>query len=83
MRTAVWQSCVQVLEKVLSPVLKPIASIFWVGLSYHLWLLLSRCISLTWLLDFYRDFYLCQGQGAQRVASTYGWVTIVIFSMVK
>jgi hypothetical protein len=68
---------------VLPPVLKPIASIFWVGLSDQLWLLLAWCISLAWLLDCYQDSSLCQGQGARRVASAYGWVTIVILSMVK
>jgi hypothetical protein len=82
-RTAVWQSCAQVLEKVLPPVLKPIASIFWVGLSDQIWLRLSWCIILAWLLYFHQDFSLYQGQGAQRVASAYGWVTIVILSMVK
>jgi hypothetical protein len=82
-RTAVWQSCAQVLEKVLSPVLKLIAFIFWVGLSYQLWLLLAWCNSLAWLLDCYQDSSLYQGQGAWRVASAYGWVTIVILSMVK
>jgi hypothetical protein len=82
-RTAVWQSCAQVLGKVLPLVLKPIASIFLVGLFDQLWLLLSWCISLAWLLDCYQDSSLCQGQGARRVASAYGWVTIVILSMVK
>ena len=81
--TAVWQSCAQVLEKVLPLDLKPIASIFWVELSDQLWLLLAWSISLAWLLDCYQDSSLCQGQGAQRVASAYGWVTIVILSMVK
>jgi hypothetical protein len=53
------------------------------GLSDQLWLLLSWCINLAWLLDCYQDSSLCQGQGAWRVASAYGWVTIVILSMVK
>jgi hypothetical protein len=61
----------------MPPVLKPIASIFWVGLSDQLWLLLA------WLLYCYQDSSLCQGQGARRVALAYGWVTIVILSMVK
>jgi hypothetical protein len=56
---------------------------FWVALSDQLWLLLAWCISLAWLLDCYQDSSLCQGQGAGRVASAYGWVTIVILSMVK
>jgi hypothetical protein len=44
--------------------------------------ILAWCISLSWLLDCYQDFLLGQGQGAQRVASVYGWVTRVS-SMVK
>jgi len=67
----------------LPPVLKPIASIFWVGISDQIWLRISWCIILSWLLYFHQDFSLYQGQGAQRVASAYGWVTIVILSMVK
>jgi hypothetical protein len=65
------------------PILKHIASIFWVGLSDQLWLLLAWCISLAWLLYFYQDSSLCQGQGARRVALAYGLVTIMILSMVK
>jgi hypothetical protein len=42
---------------------------------------LAWCISLAWLLIATR-ILLCQGQGARRVASTYGWVTRVL-SMVK
>jgi hypothetical protein len=61
-RTAVWQSCAQVLEKVLLPILKPIASIFWFGLFDQLWSLLAWCISLAWLLDCYHDSSLYQGQ---------------------
>ena len=48
------------------------------GLSDQIWLLLAWCISLAWLLDCYQDSSLCQGQDARRVASAYGWVTIVI-----
>jgi hypothetical protein len=44
--------------------------------------ILPWCISLSWLLDFYQDSLLGQGQGAQRVALAYGWVTRVS-SMVK
>jgi hypothetical protein len=44
--------------------------------------ILAWCISLSWLLDFYQDSLLGQGQGARRVASAYGWVTRVS-SMVK
>jgi hypothetical protein len=44
--------------------------------------ILAWCISLSWLLDFYQDSLLCQGQGARRVASACGWVTRVS-SMVK
>jgi hypothetical protein len=74
-RTAVWQSCTQVLEKVLPPTQKDRSLLllsFWVGLSDQLWLLLAWCISLAWLLDCYQDSSHCQGQGARRVASAYG-----------
>ena len=74
MRTAVQQFCAQVLGKVLRQFLgETICSA---------WLLLAWCISLSWLLDFYQDSFLYQGQGARRVALTYGWVTRVL-SMVK
>jgi hypothetical protein len=42
---------------------------------------LTWCIGLAWLL-IATSILLCQGQGARRVASAYGWVTRV-FSMVK
>ena len=45
---------------------------------YSAWLLIAWCISLSWLLDCYQDSFLCQGQGAQRAASAYGWVTRVL-----
>jgi hypothetical protein len=44
--------------------------------------ILAWCISLSWLLDYYQDSVLGQGQGAWRVASACGWVTRVS-SMVK
>jgi hypothetical protein len=53
------------------------------GVFDQLWLLIYWCISLSWLLDCYQDSSLYQGQGARRVASAYGWVTIMILSMVK
>jgi len=43
--------------------------------------ILAWCISLAWLL-IATSILLCQGQGARRVASAYGWVTRVL-SMVK
>jgi hypothetical protein len=43
--------------------------------------ILAWCISLAWLL-IATNILLCQGQGARRVASAYGWVTRVL-SMVK
>jgi hypothetical protein len=43
--------------------------------------ILAWCISLAWLL-IATNILLCQGQGAQRVPSAYGWVTRVL-SMVK
>jgi hypothetical protein len=72
-RTAVGSFVRKFLGKVLRQ--------FWVGLSDQLWLLLAWCISLAWLLIATR-ILLCQGQGARRVASAYGWVTRVL-SMVK
>ena len=39
------------------------------GLFDQLWLLLTWCINLAWLLDCYQDSSLYQGQGARRVAS--------------
>jgi hypothetical protein len=43
--------------------------------------ILAWCISLSWLL-IATSVLLCQGQGARRVASAYGWMTRVL-SMVK
>jgi uncharacterized membrane protein YoaK (UPF0700 family) len=47
----------------------------------NLFYILVWCISLAWLL-IATSILLCQGQGARRVASAYGWVTTVL-SMVK
>ena len=61
----------------------------WFGLSYHLLfgvLSLEKCaLPFVWLssLGFASGVILYQGKCAQRVASAYGWVTIVILSMVK
>jgi hypothetical protein len=49
---------------------------------FNLVSILAWCISLSWILYCYQDSLLGQGQGAQRVASTCGWVTRVS-SMVK
>jgi hypothetical protein len=69
-----WQFCVQVSGEGVAPVS---------GWDYLISLvsILAWCISLAWLL-IATSIILCQGQGARRVASTYGWVTRVL-SMVK
>jgi hypothetical protein len=69
-----WQFCAQVSGEGVVPVS---------GWDYLIMLIsiLSWCIILSWLL-ISTNILLCQGQGAQRVASAYGWVKRV-FSMVK
>jgi hypothetical protein len=57
--TAIWQSCAQVLEKVLPPVLKHIASIFWVGLSDQLWFLLAEISLIPLIKIFATDLLFC------------------------
>jgi hypothetical protein len=69
-----WQFCAQVSGEGVVPVS---------GWDYLISLvsILAWCISLAWLL-IATSILLCQGQGARRVASAYGWVTRVL-SMVK
>ena len=85
----VWRRVVVAVVSASSYALAWTISWLWFGLSDQL---LVGALSLekgvppfVWLssLGFASGMILFQGEGARRVASSYGWVTIVMLSMVK
>ena len=79
---AEWTASVQVQLQLVHKFLERCALASGWDYLINLVSILSWCISFSWLLDFYQDSLLCQGQGAQRVASACGWV-MRVSSVVK